>query len=559
VYTQDFDPVSSSLGLTAIFAALPLIALFLLLGGLRMKAQWAALIALGVGIAVALIVYGMPVGQTALSATEGAAFGLFPIMWIVVAAIWVYNMTVETGHFAVLRRSFGAISDDQRVQAVIVAFCFGALMEALAGFGTPVAITAVMLIALGFRPIKAAAVALVANTAPVAFGAIAIPITTLSEVTGLDKGDLGSMVGRQTPFLALIVPLILIGMVDGRRGIRQTWPVAVVGGVAFALGQFACSNFISVELTDIVASLFSTACIVGFLRVWQPGEPLRADVSGRFARPAVAGGEAHNPALEREIVRRDDTKKDPPAEVVRAYAPYLIIIAVFSIVQIGPIKDALAESPWTTTFQWPGLDVVTPDGEPLTSLTFNFNWLPAAGTLMLISGLLTMAVLGLGPGRAVGVFGRTLDQLKWAILTVAAVLALAYVMNQSGQTITLGLWAAGAGGAFAFLSALIGWLGVAVSGSDTSSNALFGALQVTAANDAGISPTLLAAGNSSGGVLGKMISPQNLAIGAAAVGLAGREGDLFRKVLGWSIVLVLIMCVIVYLQSTPVLDWMVVE
>jgi lactate permease len=558
VYTQDFDPVSSSLGLTAIFAALPLIALFLLLGGVRMKAQWAALIALGVAMAVALIVYGMPVGQTALSATEGAAFGLFPIMWIVVTAIWVYNMTVETGHFAVLRRSFGAISDDQRVQAVIVAFCFGALMEALAGFGTPVAITAVMLIALGFKPIKAAAIALVANTAPVAFGAIAIPITTLSEVTGLDKGDLGAMVGRQTPFLALIVPLILIGMVDGRRGIRQAWPVAVIGGTAFALGQFACSNFISVELTDIVASLLSTACIVGFLRVWQPGEPLRAEVTGRFERPAVAGGEAYDPVMEREIVRRDDTQKDSPLEVFRAYAPYLTIIAVFSIGQIAAIKDWMAESPWTTTFEWPGLDVVSPDGEALTSLTFNFNWLPAAGTLMLISGLVTMAVIGVRPRRAVGVFGRTLDQLKWAIVTVAAVLALAYVMNQSGQTITLGLWAAGAGGAFAFLSALIGWLGVAVTGSDTSSNALFGALQVTAAKDAGISQTLLAAANSSGGVLGKMISPQNLAIGAAAVGLAGREGDLFRKVLVWSLVLVLLMCALVYLQSTPVLEWMVV-
>src|SRR5215211_6787631 len=559
MYQQDLSPVSDSLGLSSIFALLPLITLFVLLGGVRMKAQWAALIALGVVMVVALAVYGMPIDQTALSASEGATFGLFPIMWIVITAIWVYNMTVETGHFAVLRRSFGTISDDQRVQAVIVAFCFGALMEALAGFGTPVAITAVMLIALGFKPIKAASVALVANTAPVAFGAIAIPITTLSEVTGLDKGDLGSMVGRQTPFLALIVPLILIGMVDGRRGIRQAWPVAVVGGVAFALGQFACSNFISVELTDIVASLLSTACIVGFLRVWQPGEPLRAEVTGRFARPAVAGGEAHNPAMEQEIVRRDDTKKDPPAEVVRAYAPYLIIIAVFSIVQIGPIKDALAESPWTTTFQWPGLDVVTPDGEALSSLTFNLNWLPAAGTLMLISGLITMAVLGVRPERAAGVFGRTLDQLKWAILTVAAVLALAYVMNQSGQTITLGLWAAGAGGFFAFLSALIGWLGVAVSGSDTSSNALFGALQVTAAKDAGISQTLLAAANSSGGVLGKMISPQNLAIGAAAVGLAGREGDLFRKVLGWSLLLILIMSVLVYLQSTAVLDWMVVK
>jgi lactate permease len=560
VYTQDFDPVSSSLGLSSIFAVLPVLVLFVLLGGLRLAAQWAALAALGIAMLVALIVYGMPVDQTLLSASEGAVFGLFPIMWIVVAAIWIYNMTVETGYFAVLRRSFGAVSDDQRVQAVIIAFCFGALLEALAGFGTPVAITAVMLIALGFQPIKAAAVALVANTAPVAFGAIAIPIVTLAEITGLPKEDLGAMVGRQTPFLALIVPLILIGMVDGSRGIRQAWPAAMVGGFTFALAQFLCSNYISVELTDIVAALVATGSIVLLLRVWQPSEPLIGDDDdGRFRRPAVAGGEIHDPQMEAEVRRRDDTVKDPPGDVLRAYSPYLIIIAIFSIAQIPAIKDALAESPWTTTFQWPGLDVVTPDGEPLSSLTFNFNWLPAAGTLLLISGLLTMAVLRVSPGRALKVAGSSLDQLKWAILTVSAVLALAYVMNQSGQTITLGLWAAGAGDFFAFLSSLIGWLGVAVTGSDTSSNALFGALQVTAAEDAGISPTLLAAANSSGGVLGKMISPQNLAIGAAAVGLAGREGDLFRKVLGWSLVLVLVMCVLVYLQSTAVLDWMVVK
>ncbi len=561
MYTQDFDPVSSSLGLSSIFAALPLVTLFVLLGGLRLKAQWAALISLAVAMLVALIVYGMPVDQTVLSATQGATFGLFPIMWIVVTAIWVYNMTVETGHFAVLRRSFGAISDDQRVQAVIIAFSFGALLEALAGFGTPVAITSVMLIALGFKPIKAASVALVANTAPVAFGAIAVPITTLSDTTGLPVEDLGAMVGRQTPFLALIVPLILVGMVDGGRGVRQCWPVAVIGGFTFAVGQFVCSNYISVELTDIVASLLSVASIVGFLRIWQPSEPLLGDAAGggRFSRPAVAGGSTHDAAFEQQIARRDDGKKDPPLDVFRAYAPYLIIIAVFAIAQISAVKDALAESPWTTTFQWPGLDVVDPDGEALSSLTFNLNWLPAAGTLMLISGLITMVVLGVRPPTALRVAGKTLDQLKWAIVTVAAVLALAYVMNQSGQTVTLGLWVAGAGGVFAFLSALIGWLGVAVTGSDTSSNALFGGLQVTAAKDAGISETLLAAANSSGGVLGKMISPQNLAIGAAAVGLAGKEGDLFRKVVGWSIVLVLIMCVIVYLQSTPVLDWMVVE
>jgi lactate permease len=558
MYTQDFDPVSSSLGLSAIFGVLPIITLFALLGGLKMKAQWAALIALGVAMLVALIVYGMPLDQTLLSASEGATFGIFPIMWIVIAAIWVYNMTVFTGHFAVLRRSFGTISDDQRVQAVIIAFCFGALLEALAGFGTPVAITSVMLIALGFKPVKAASVALVANTAPVAFGAVAIPITTLSETTGIPADDLGAMVGRQTPFLALIVPMILVLMVDGRRGVRQTWPVALIGGLTFALAQFACSNYVSIELTDIMASLLATGSIVAFLQVWQPGEPLRAEVSGRFATPAVAGGSVSDPDIEREIARREDRETDSRGDVARAYAPYLIIIAVFSIAQIATVKDALAKAPWTTTFDWPGLNVVNPDGDAISSVTFNLNWLPATGTLMLISGLITMVVLGVRPARAVRIFVESLDQLKWAILTVAAVLGLAYVMNQSGQTVTLGLWAAGAGGIFAFLSGLIGWMGVAVTGSDTSSNALFGALQVSAAKDAGLDPTLTAAANSSGGVLGKMISPQNLAIGAAAVGMAGQEGELFRKVLKWSILLVLIMCCIVYLQSTAILDWMVV-
>src|SRR5215216_6596548 len=306
VYTQDFNPVSDSLGLTAIFAALPVLTLFVLLGGFKMKAQWAALISLAVAMLVAMIVYSMPVDQTALSASEGAAFGLFPIMWIVVMAIWVYNMTVETGHFAVLRRSFGAISQDQRIQSVIIAFSFGALMEALAGFGTPVAITAVMLIALGFRPIKAAAVALVANTAPVAFGAIATPIITLAQTSGLPKTDLGSMVGRQTPFLALIVPLILVFMVDGRRGVRQAWPAALVGGVAFAVGQFVSSNYVSVELTDIIASLVSAGSIVALLRVWKPSEPLLAEDHAAGAtgvRPAVAGAGTPDPALERDIGR----------------------------------------------------------------------------------------------------------------------------------------------------------------------------------------------------------------------------------------------------------------
>ncbi|MEA2441343.1 MAG: lactate permease [Thermoleophilaceae bacterium] len=553
MYQQVYDPVSNSLGASSIFAALPLLTLFVLLGGLKMKAQWASLIALAVALLVAMIVYSMPVGQALDAGAEGAAFGLFPIMWIVVNAVWIYSMTVKTGDFAVLRRSFASISSDQRIQAVIIAFSFGALLEALAGFGTPVAITSVMLITLGFKPIKAAAVALVANTAPVAFGAIAIPIVTLAQITGLDKQDLGSMVGRQTPFLALIVPFILVLIVDGVRGLRQTWPVVLLGGFTFGLFQFLCSNYISVELTDVLASLTSVLAMVLFLRVWQPSEPLEGEPGGT-GFPAVAGASTHDPALEQELERRDG-RDDTRGEILRAYAPYLIIIAVFSLAQWGPVKDFLANR--TKMFDWPGLHVTNGKGEAIKSITFKFDWLAAAGTLLLISGLLTMAALRVKPRIALTAYRETLDQLKWAILTVASVLALAYVMNLSGQTITIGMWAAGAGSAFAFLSPIIGWLGTAITGSDTSSNSLFGALQVTAAKDAGLDPLLLAASNSSGGVLGKMISPQNLAIGAAAVGMGGQEGELFRKVLKWSLILVLIMAALAYVQSTSVLDWMV--
>src|SRR3954452_18425305 len=333
MYQQVTDPVSNSLGLSSIFAALPIITLFVLLGGVKMKAQWAGLISLVVAILVAVIVYPMPVDQALLSAGEGAAFGLFPIMWIVVNAVWLYNITVKTGDFAVLRRSFAKISDDQRILAIIIAFSFGALLEALAGFGTPVAITSIMLIALGFKPIKAASVALVANTAPVAFGAIAIPIVTLAQVTGLDKQDLGSMVGRQTPFVALIVPFILVFIVDGMRGVRQTWPVVFVGAFTFGLLQFLTSNYISVELTDIVASLGSALSMVVFLQVWRPSEPLEGEAAPGGARPAVAGAESANPAVEREV-GRPDGGGDSFGAVLRAYAPYLIIIAVFAIAQI---------------------------------------------------------------------------------------------------------------------------------------------------------------------------------------------------------------------------------
>jgi lactate permease len=561
MYQQDLNHVGGSLGLTALVAVLPLVTLFVLLGGLRWKAQWAALASLAVALIVAIAAYGMPVGQAFDSGAEGAAFGLFPIMWIVVNAIWIYNMTVKTGHFSALRAAFGRVSDDQRVQAVIIAFCFGALLEALAGFGTPVAICSVMLIALGFKPLKAAGVALVANTAPVAFGALAVPITTLSQTAALPQQDLGSMVGRQTPFLALIVPLILVGMVDGRRGIRSCWPAAMVAGVTFAVGQFVCSNYISVQLTDIVASLASAAAVVALLQVWSPSEPV--EVEGvRSVRPAIAGGSAADPTFERDVRARRGGSSEfgPPEEehskreMIEAFVPYLIIVAVFAIAQ-GPLKGTLDNT--VQKFSWPGLHVLSSKGEPVKSLTFKFDYLPAAGTLLLIAGLLTMAALRIRLSTAVRAYGETLNQLKWAIVTVMAVLALAYVMNQSGQTLTLGMWLAGAGTAFAFLSPIVGWLGTGVTGSDTSTNALFGALQVQAAHNAGLNDVLLASANSSGGVLAKMISPQNLAIGSAAVGMAGQEGDIFRYVIKWSVLLLLLMCVLVTLQATAVLSWMV--
>ena len=548
-YQQIFDPVGGSLAWSALFAALPLITLFVLLGGLRWKAWKASLVSLAVALGVAVFAYTMPVGQAALAASEGAAFGLFPIVFIVLNALWIYKMTEITGWDAVLRRAFGSLSGDQRVQAVIIAFCFGALLEALAGFGTPVAISSVMLMAVGLRPMKAAAVSLVANTAPVAFGAIAVPITTLGKITGLDAADLGAMVGRQTPLLALFVPLILVFMVDGRRGVRQTWPIALVGGFTFAAAQFVTANFLSYEIADIVAAFAGTLGVVAMLRVWQPRDVLAA----QHQTPVIAGGSVADETTD-AVLRRRQTGE---GSALKAFAPYLIVVALFAVATAGPVKTWLgAHSGWK--FAWPGLDVTNAEGEPLGAMIFNFNIVNAGGTVLLLAGVLTALLYGIGAGRTSGAYLDTIRQFRWTIVTVAAVLALAYVMNLSGQTVTLGLFLAQTGGAFALLSPVVGWLGVAVTGSDTSSNSLFGLLQITAAGQTGISPYLLASANTTGGVLGKMISPQNLAIAAAVVGLEGSEGELFRKVVGWGAGMLVVVSALIYLQSTPVLSWMVV-
>jgi len=585
-YKQVLDPVGGSFGLSSLFAVLPLLTLFVLLGGFKLKAWIAGLASLGVALLVAIVVYGMPVSQSLLSASEGATFGFFPILWVVINAIWVYNLTVATGHFDVLRRSFEKVSPDQRIQAIIIAFCFGGLLEALAGFGTPVAISVVMLMALGFPPIKAATLALLANTAPVAFGALATPIVTLASVTsgvqpdnaGLTVDNLGAMVGRQTPLLALFVPLLLVYVVDGRRGLRQTWLPALVCGVTFSIGQFVCANYINVPLTDIVASLVSAAAVVLLLRFWQPVESpdlavRRDEAPGTEGTPGGAdlttvdaaggtGGAGRAAGSGPGSASGDGTLRSRPvvdtgSEVAKAYAPYVIIIAIFSITSLPAVKALLAKEPWTYKLPWPGLDVLTTAGKAQASATYTFGWLGAAGTLMIIAGLITMAVLKVSPARALKAYAKTYYELRYAIVTVMAVLALAYVMNQSGQTGTLGNFLAQTGGLFAVLSPILGWIGVAVTGSDTSANALFGALQVQTGVKAGLDPVLLAAANTSGGVLGKMISPQNLAIAASAVGMAGQEGVIFRKVVGYSLAMLVFMCVLVALQATPVLDWMI--
>jgi lactate permease len=536
VYVQELQPVAGSLGLSALVAALPLVIVLILLGGVRMKAHLAGLAGLLAAVLVACLAYGMPVGQTLSSAAQGAAFGLFPILWIVVSALWVYRMTVRTRHFDVLRRSFGRLSDDPRIQALVVAFCFGALLEALAGFGAPVAICSVMLVALGFDPVRAAVVSLVANTAPVAFGAMGTPVVTLAQVTGLPLDTVASVVGRQTPLLALVVPLVLVGLVDGRRGLRETWLPALVCGIAFAVAQFAASNYLSAQLADIGAALAGAGALVAVPHARVPAP--------EAVRAAVLTG-----ARSEELDERD-----PRREVARAYAPYALIVAIFSVAQIPAVKDWLAGA--TRTYDWPFLDVVDADGQAIGGNVFTWPVVSTGGTLVLLAGVGTAAVLGVHARVALREWAATVHELRFAMLTVTSVLALAYVMNLSGQAATIGHFVAAAGAGLAFLSPVLGWFGVAVSGSDTSANALFGALQVTAARESGLSPELLAAANSSGGVLGKMISPQNLTIACAAVGLAGREGDLLRKVLPWSLGLLLVMCLIVVGQSSPVLDWM---
>ncbi|MGL5405417.1 MAG: L-lactate permease [Propionibacteriaceae bacterium] len=551
-FTPSLAPLGS-LWLSALIALLPLLTMFITLGALRWKAHWAGLSALAVALIVAVIAFKMPVDMALLTATQGAAFGIFPITWIVLTAVWLYEITVISGRFEDLRGTFNLISDDPRILAILISFCFGGLLEALAGFGAPVAITGVMLMAVGFPPLRAASTVLIANTAPVAFGAIAIPIITAGNLTKIDYHSIGAYVGHQTPLLAWFVPLLLILVADGVKGIKETWHIAAAIGLSFAVTQWISATWISVELTDVIASLVGLAVGVLVIRIAPP----KGTAAAKKRLASLRDTEASQGYVSTNATSNTEVRHPNPAQIAMALFPYILVIAIFSLAKLVPtISKWLAST--DIKFGWPGLNgrLITSTGKVSSSTMYNFTWLSGPGTLLLITGFIVAAVYKVSPAEVVRCFLAMVKKLRWTFLTIGSVLALAYVMNFSGQTIAIGTWIAGTGAAFAFLSPILGWIGTAVTGSDTSANALFATLQQTAGQKAGIDPTLLVAANTSGGVVGKMISPQNLAIAATAVGLVGKESDILRRAMWWSIGLLIALCLLIGLQSTPILSWM---
>jgi len=614
-FHQVYQPVLDSILLSALVAGLPLYVLFVTLAVLRLPAWICALGALLTAAVLGWIVWGMPFGITLGATTEGMAFGLWPISWIVLNAIVFHNLTVASGDFDVIKRSLTRLTRDRRLQALLIAFSFGALLEGIAGFGAPVAISASVLASLGFEPVTAAVLALLANTAPVAFGSIGIPVVTLGGLVApiLHKDvtqttlALSAMVGRQLPLFSIIVPAYLILVLAGWRRMREVLPAVLVTGVSFAIVQFLVSNFIGPQLTDIIAALVSMACLALLLQFWRPKEVWQfaheaAASSGPTLRsgPGAARRDADLPGQAARASASPFDAIDPPGRIARAYAMYLVLVIVILIGQMGnlpfwsghPVNDPktalhtpanitadlncgapafkLCPQPWfgpdpakdrqafkfpVWNFFWPGTYTTNAKGSPVSLVSqekpivskptaynnpYKWDFLAAAGSLVLYADVIAFLLM-LAMGRRVNffvVYARTVRQLALPILTIAFILGIAYVMNYSGMTSSLAIALSKTGFIFPFVAAFIGWLGVFLTGSDTSSNTLFGPLQAQTAQQLGnVSPILTAATNSSGGVMGKMISPQNLSVGAAGVNKVGAEGEIFRRVIRYSLIL----------------------
>ena len=522
-WAMNVNPLGN-LALSALVAAVPILFLFLGLTVLKMKGHWAAIIATALAIVVACVVYGMPAKYAGLSVVYGALFGLFPVCWIVISALFIYNMSVKTGQFEVIKNSLATISDDRRMQALLIAFSFGAFIEGAAGFGTPVAITAAMLAGLGFNPLYAAGICLLANTAPVAFGAIGIPIVVGASVSGVDLMAFSQMVGRTLPFLSLFVPLYLVVLMSGWKKGLEVWPACLVCGGSFAIVQFLSSNYIGPLLPDILSSLASIICTVIFLRFWHPKE------SWHFPEEAKSEGKA--------------TLNYSGGQVFRAWAPFILLSIFVAAWGIKPVQDAMNQ---IFLFKLPinGLNNMVIDHVgKAKSAVYIFNGLSAAGTAILLAWFFSIPVMGASLGTALGVAGNTLKQLRWPIVTISMILGFAYIMNYSGMAITLGYAFASTGWLFPFFAAFLGWLGVFMTGSDTSTNALFGKLQAVTADQLGINPLVTVNANTCGGVCGKMISPQSISVATAATHMVGKESEIFRFTLKHSLILTTVVGII---------------
>ncbi|UBM25980.1 lactate permease LctP family transporter [Pseudomonas sp. p1(2021b)] len=522
-WQQLYSPLGS-LGLSALAAVIPIVFFFLALAVFRLKGHVAGSITLALSILVAIFAFQMPVDMALAAAGYGFLYGLWPIAWIIVAAVFLYKLTVKSGQFEVIRSSVLSITDDQRLQVLLIGFCFGAFLEGAAGFGAPVAITAALLVGLGFNPLYAAGLCLIANTAPVAFGALGIPIIVAGQVTGIDAFHIGAMTGRQLPLLSLFVPFWLVFMMDGLRGVKETWPAALVAGLSFAVTQYFTSNFIGPELPDITSALASLIALTLFLKVWQPKRAF-AEAQGSVGAAVVSSG---------------GSQPSPYSlgEIFKAWSPFLILTVLVTIWTLKPFKAAFAAGgsmyDFVFNFAIPHLDQLVIKGAPIAATPtampaiFKLDPISATGTAIFLSALLSMMVLKINFKTGLTTLKETFWELRWPILSIGMVLAFAFVTNYSGMSSTMALVLAGTGAAFPFFSPFLGWLGVFLTGSDTSSNALFSSLQATTAHQIGVNDTLLVAANTSGGVTGKMISPQSIAVACAATGLVGKESDLFR-------------------------------
>lgn len=557
MWQHDYEPLGDSLALSAPVAALPIIVLFLMLGVWRRPAWQAALTGLATALVVATAAYGMPVSLAALSTLYGAAYGIFPIAWVVFASIMLYRLAVDTGKFEVIKDSVGGLTDDRRLQAMFIAFSFGAFIEGAAGFGAPVAVSGAMLAGLGFNPFYAAGICLLANTAPVAFGSIGIPVITLANVTGLPVMPLSAMVGRLCAIVSVIIPGYLIVVMAGRARALEVLPAILACGLSFAGMQYVVSNYVGPELTDIASSLTCIVVMVAVLKLWKPSRIMR---------------------LESDQPVTEATRRHSAGTIVAAWSPYLLLVAFvltwgepsMKVVLDGLTHGLLPEwmpkaASGLNGLTVPGLHNAITRMPPVTAApapyaaVFTWNWLSASGTACFLATLVAAACLRVTPRRVVGIYAATFRQLSFAMLTIASMLGLAYLMNYSGMTSTLGLALATSGSAFPFFSAVVGWLGVFLTGSDTSANALFGNLQVVTANALGLNPVLTASVNSAAGVMGKMISVQSIAVAVAATGMAPEdESRLFRFTIRHSIGLMIVMGIIamlfayVFTDSVPV-------